>query len=84
MSLQHAVIFERTGNNRAKYAFVLHGCTAAGRSLEDTGRGTLEVVEAHVQILRQSGEPVPASTSLVGQVELSGAARCSLRLGPNE
>jgi hypothetical protein len=27
---------------------------------------------------------VPASTSLVGQVELSGAARCSLRLGPNE
>jgi predicted RNase H-like HicB family nuclease len=74
MSVKYAVIFERAENNWAAYVPDLPGCTTTAPTLEETKLSIREAIQRHIATLRDYGEPVPAPSSLAGEVEVTTAA----------
>ncbi len=74
MSLKYAVIFERAEENWAAYVPDLPGCMTTGRTLDETKVNIEEGIRGHIETLRQFGDPVPAPSSLAGEVEIDTAA----------
>ena len=74
MRRRYAVIFERAESNWAAYVPDLPGCITTGASLEETELNIREAIEGHLRTLREFGEPVPESTSLAREIEISPAA----------
>jgi predicted RNase H-like HicB family nuclease len=52
----------------------LPGCITTGASLEETELNIREAIEGHLRTLTEFGEPVPESTSLAREIEISPAA----------
>ncbi len=73
MKQKYAVIFEQATTNWAAYVPDLPGCVTAGRTLEETERNVREAIAGHIQTLREFGEPVPESTSVAREVEVTSA-----------
>ena len=73
MSAKYAVIFERAENNWAAYAPDLPGCMTTGRTLEETKVNIREAIHGHLETMRAYGDPIPAPTSLAGEVEVTTA-----------
>ena len=66
--MQYAVVIEKTGNGYSAYIPDLPGCVAAGDTRAETEELIREAVVYHLELLRESGDLVPApqaSTSLV-------------------
>ena len=66
--MTYAVVIEKTGNGYSAYVPDLPGCIAAGDTREETETLIQEAVTSHLEMLRESGEPVPepqTTTSLV-------------------
>ena len=74
MSVRYAVIFEQAQSNWAAYVPDLPGCMTTGRTLEETKRNIREAIQGHLETLRQFGDPIPAPSSLAGEVEITTAA----------
>jgi predicted RNase H-like HicB family nuclease len=74
MSVKYAVIFERAPSNWAAYVPDLPGCMSTGKTLEETKLNIREAIRGHLETLRQFGDPVPAPSSLAGEVEIITAA----------
>jgi predicted RNase H-like HicB family nuclease len=74
MSVKYAVIFERAPSNWAAYVPGLPGCMSTGKTLEETKLNIREAIRGHLETLRQFGDPVPAPSSLAGEVEIITAA----------
>jgi len=74
MNAKYAVIFERAENNWAAYVPDLPGCITTGKTLEETQANIREAIRGHLQTMREYGDPIPAPTSLAGEVEVSTAA----------
>jgi predicted RNase H-like HicB family nuclease len=74
MNAKYAVIFERAENNWAAYVPDLPGCITTGKTLEETKANIREAIHGHLQTMREYGDPIPAPTSLAGEVEVSTAA----------
>ena len=77
--MRYAVIFERADNNWAAYVPDLPGCMTTGRTLDETKVNVREAIEGHLETLRELGDTIPELVSLVGEVEISPAARCKRR-----
>jgi predicted RNase H-like HicB family nuclease len=74
MNAKYVVIFERAENNWAAYVPDLPGCMTTGRTLEETKVNIREAIHGYLQTMREYGDPIPAPTSLAGEVEVSTAA----------
>ena len=74
MNANYAVVFERAENNWAAYVPDLRGCITTGRTLEETKANIREAIHGHLETMRAYGDPVPAPTSLAGEVEVPTAA----------
>lgn len=74
MNVKYAVIFEQGKANWAAYVPDLPGCMTTGRSLEETKLNIREAIQGHLDTLRQFGDPIPAPSSLAGEVEITTAA----------
>ena len=74
MNLTYAVTYERAKNNWAAYVPDLPGCMTTGRTLDETKINFREAIEGHLRTLREFGDPVPAPSSLAGEVEVTTAA----------
>lgn len=64
----YTAIIEETGNGFSAYVPDLPGCVAAGDTREETEALIREAVTYHLELLRESGDPVPepqATASLV-------------------
>ena len=64
----YTVVTEKTGNGYSAYVPDLPGCVAAGDTREETEALIREAVTYHLELLRESGDPVPepqATASLV-------------------
>lgn len=71
MTLEYAVVFERTPNNYSAYVPDLPGCVTTGQTLEEVEKNIREAIVFHIESLREYGEPVPEpSTSTGGVVEV--------------
>lgn len=74
MNAKYAVIFERAENNWAAYVPDLPGCITTGKTLEEAKANIREAIRGHLLTMREYGDPIPAPTSLAGEVEVSTAA----------
>jgi predicted RNase H-like HicB family nuclease len=74
MSLKVAVVFEKAENNWAAYVPDLPGCITTGRTLEDTESNIRETIEGHLRTLAEFGDPIPHSTSVAKEIDISPSA----------
>ena len=65
MSRKYVFIIERGERNCSAYAPDLPGCIAAGKTIEETKRNMTEAIKAHLQFMRETGDPIPEPTTVV-------------------
>lgn len=69
--MRYAVVYEQTPRNWSAYVPDLPGCVAAGATRADVERLIEEGIHLHLELMRESGEPIPEPTTAVGSVEAS-------------
>ena len=67
--MKYAVVYEQTPRNWSAYVPDLPGCVATGPTREEVERLITDGIRLHIDLMRQSGEPVPPSTTRVGSVD---------------
>ena len=70
--MNYTVIYEATPTGYSAYVPDLPGCVAAGSSREEVEKLIRSAVREHVRLLRDLGQPVPASTTQSGVVAVGG------------
>ena len=65
MSRKYVIIIERGERNCSAYATDLPGCIATGKTIEETKRNMTEAIKAHLQFMRETGDPIPEPTAVV-------------------
>ena len=67
---KYTVFFEPTATGYSAHVPDLPGCVAAGTTLDETRELVREAIEFHIEGMRLHGEPIPAPTAHVEQVEV--------------
>jgi predicted RNase H-like HicB family nuclease len=65
---KYAVVDEPTATGYSAYARDLPGCIATGHVIEQTPARMAEAVEAHLQALREDGDPIPVPPHAAGRL----------------
>ena len=65
MSRKYVIIIERGERNCSAYAPDLPGCIATGKTIEETKRIMTEAIKAHLQLMRETGDPIPEPSAVV-------------------
>ena len=65
MSRQYIIIIESGERNCSAYAPDLPGCIATGKTIAETKRNMTEAIKAHLQFMRETGDPIPEPTTVV-------------------
>jgi predicted RNase H-like HicB family nuclease len=71
MKREYVVIYEQGEKGWGAWVPDLPGCVAAGDTREEGDRLIREAIKAHIESLREHGEPVPEPSSYVGAVEIA-------------
>ena len=69
--MKYAVVIEKTDSNYSAYVPDLPGCVATGRTLNQTESQIREAIEAHLDGMREDGQPIPKPSSSVDYVEVA-------------
>ena len=69
--MRYSVIYERGDRNWSAYVPDLPGCIATGSDREETRQQIREAIAFHIEGLREQGEPVPAPSTEVDQVDVA-------------
>ena len=64
----YLVIIEKAENNYSAYSPDLPGCITTGATLEKTKKNMREAIEGHLEMLKESGEPVPENSTIAEYV----------------
>ena len=65
MSRKYLIIIETGERNCSAYAPDLPGCIATGGTIKEAKRNMTEAIEAHLQFMRETGDPIPEPTAVV-------------------
>jgi predicted RNase H-like HicB family nuclease len=68
---RYPVIIEGTGTGFSAYSPDVAGCAAVGDTREETLRNFQDALSAHVEMIREIGEPVPEPNASVDYVEVA-------------
>jgi predicted RNase H-like HicB family nuclease len=68
---EYAVIYEQGTAGWGAWVPDLPGCVAAGESRDEVEQLIREAIEAHIESLREHGEPVPEPSSTAGAVKVA-------------
>lgn len=66
---RYAIVIERAAHNYSAYVPDLPGCIATGRTPAEVRRRLREVIQFHLDGLREDGLPVPKASSKAEYVE---------------
>jgi predicted RNase H-like HicB family nuclease len=69
--MKYAVVIEKARSNYSAYVPDLPGCVSAGDTPEETESNMREAIEAHIELMREEGMPVPQPVTRVGYVEVA-------------
>jgi predicted RNase H-like HicB family nuclease len=70
---KYVVIYEQGPTSWGAWVPDLPGCVAAGETRAQVEQLIREAIEAHIESLREHGEPVPKPSSTVGTVNAHAA-----------
>jgi len=79
---EYGVIYEQGPTSWGAWVPDLPGCAAAGESRSEVEQLIAEAIEAHIESLREHGEPVPEPSSTAGAVQVP--SRLSGRPGASD
>lgn len=68
--MKYTVVYEKAPRNWSAYVPDLPGCIATGRTRAEVERNMREAIEAHLELMRESGEPIPEPESYSRLVEV--------------
>jgi predicted RNase H-like HicB family nuclease len=69
--MRYAIVIERGDTSYGAYVPDLPGCVAVGESREEAVKLIHEAIEAHLEMLREEGEPLPESRSTGDYAEVA-------------
>lgn len=68
---RYPLVIERTGTGFSAYSPDVPGCAAVGDTEDETRRNFQEALAAHIEAMREVGEPLPEPSSSVDYVEVA-------------
>jgi predicted RNase H-like HicB family nuclease len=68
---EYAIIFEKGPNGWSAYAPDLPGLGAAGDTLEEVEQLIQDGVRLHIEVLKETGNPVPEPTTRVAMAKIA-------------
>lgn len=68
---RYPVVIERSGTGFSAYSPDVPGCAAAGDTEEETRGNFRDALEAHFEVMRDIGDPIPEPSSSVDYVEVA-------------
>ncbi len=68
---EYLVIYEEAGGDWSAYAPDVPGCIAAADTREEVEKLFREALEAHLEIMRESGETIPEPRTQAGHVAVA-------------
>ena len=68
--MKYTVVYEKAPRNWSAYVPDLPGCIATGRTRAEVERNMREAIEAHLELMRESVEPIPEPESYSRLVEV--------------
>jgi predicted RNase H-like HicB family nuclease len=69
--MRYAIVIERGDTSHGAYVPDLPGCVAVGETREEAVKLIHEAFEAHLEMLREEGEPLPESRSTGDYAEVA-------------
>jgi predicted RNase H-like HicB family nuclease len=69
--MRYAIVIERGDTSYGAYVPDLPGCVAVGETREEAVKLIHEAIEAHLEMLREEGEPLPESRSTGDYAEVA-------------
>jgi predicted RNase H-like HicB family nuclease len=69
--MRYAIVIERGDASYGAYVPDLPGCVAVGETQEEAVKLIHEAIEAHLELLREEGEPVPEPRSTAEYAEVA-------------
>ena len=69
--VKYGIVIERGLHNYSAYVPDLPGCIATGATLDKTKVRLRAAIEAHLNGLREAGEPIPAPSVICDWVEVA-------------
>ncbi len=73
--MQYAVIIEKSRTGFGAFVPDLPGCVAVGETEDEVRQLIREVIEFHIDGLREDGEPIPPTKARVEYVDVQSAAK---------
>ena len=67
---RYTVIYEPGKRNWSAYVPDLPGCITTGRTLDETRDRMHEAIAGHIAVMREFGDPIPASTTLAERMQV--------------
>jgi predicted RNase H-like HicB family nuclease len=67
----YSVVIEQTSTGYSAYSPDVAGCVAVGDTPEETQQNFQEALTAHLDAMREIGEPIPEPSSSVDYVEVA-------------
>lgn len=70
--MRYAIVIENAGSNFSAYVPDLPGCVATGDTIAEVEQLIREVIEFHLEGMRENGTSIPPPSSRVDYVEVAG------------
>jgi predicted RNase H-like HicB family nuclease len=67
---RYAIVIEKANGNYSAYAPDVPGCIATGKTVDETRRKLIAALEAHLELMREAGEPIPQPSTFAEYVEI--------------
>lgn len=68
---EFTIVIEDAGTNFAAYAPDVPGCIATGATVEEVTATLREVIDKHLEILREMGEEIPVPRSRASVIHIA-------------
>lgn len=69
--IKYVIIVEKAGANYSAHAPDLPGCVATGKTVEETVSRIKEVIEFHLEGMKNEGLTIPRPAALVKSVDIA-------------
>ena len=68
---KYAIVIEKAQGNYSAYVPDVPGCIATGATVQEVRQLLLSALEAHLDLMREAGQPIPAPSTVTDYVEVA-------------
>jgi predicted RNase H-like HicB family nuclease len=68
---EYTIVIEDAGSNYSAYVLDFDGCVSTGETVEEVIENMREAIEAHLELMVESGEEIPEPLGFVGTAKVA-------------